>query len=172
MPVSVRTFFGNKKGAMQEFVENHAGGPRHGGLSVGGFHLPENLGLAHHHGIQAGRHLEGVPDGIVASVDIKGIVEAVQRHLFKFGQKMFGRGDPLFLVVDRHQQFDAVAGGEKNCFSDHSIVPQHGKRPFGFVLRKGDAFPHVDGCGFMVESQQYDIAHGCLSPSAGPATGR
>ena len=63
--------FGHTEGAGHQAIQPAAERAAILGGSVGGLELSQNLGLADHHGIQAGGHAEQMVDGIAAFVPVK-----------------------------------------------------------------------------------------------------
>ena len=58
------------KGLVQQPVQNHSGGVLFDGGLIGLFQLPQNLGLAHNHGVQAGSHGKQMPDRFQTAVGV------------------------------------------------------------------------------------------------------
>ena len=65
-------FFGHGKGLVQQAVQERSGGLLQGALSVSRLDLPQNLGLAHDHGVQAAGYLKEMVDGLGLPVLVQG----------------------------------------------------------------------------------------------------
>ena len=104
---------------MQQPVHDNAGGAVFHRLPVGGLKLPQNLGLPHDQGIQAGRHPEQVLNRFIAPV---GIDIGFQTRLGPPGWIFPGSDDLLegpVEVFGGQEDLDPVAGGQgQGLFND------------------------------------------------------
>ena len=98
------------KGAVHETVQDRPGGFQLGALSIGLLQLTQYLGLAHHHGIEAGGDFKDVPHRIHIGKEVKtgqktflGKPPQLRKHL-NHGFLRLGR------VLNGHQEFNTVAG--------------------------------------------------------------
>ena len=79
--------FGHGEGLVQQAVQNGAGGLVLGGLPVGLLDLPQDLGLAQDHGIEAGGYPEEVLHRLRTLVDVQGLLQVGRRDLRGPGEK-------------------------------------------------------------------------------------
>ena len=139
---------------------------------VGLLHLAQDLRLAHHHGLEAGRDAERVPDRlrprqpVDASPSVAGgaAVEAHEEGLDHLGR--IGRRSRAF--VRRRARpavhLDAVAGGEDHRLVEAGLLP-HALERFGNpVLRKRQRLPHLEGGRAVADSDHDD--HSVTAPAA------
>jgi hypothetical protein len=111
--------------------------------------LAQNLRLAHHHGIQAGRHPEQVPHRLVVliAVEVRFQHRSVQAEALGEEARQF-----RLQAVVGHQQLHAVAGGKDHGLG-HARLGQQRQRGLR-QLRRPDRQPlaQLDGRRSVVEA--------------------
>ena len=137
------------------------------GQRVGGFHLSQNLRLAHHHRIQAGRDAEQVANGFrtVEAVEIRSHPGALDMP--GIGQKAFDGRFDVGLFVGGHRDLDAIAGGEDHAFQQPRPALEIGKSLRQRLIFKSQAFAHLHGRGAMVQAgeEQFHRNRVALNPA-------
>jgi len=122
------------------------------GGSVGGFELSQNLGLAHHHGIQAGGHAEQMMDGVAAFVPVEMRADALRADALLIGEEGIDDGLRVGPVVGGEGDFDAIAGGEDDGFSDSLAGLQIGQSGRQCFRPEGQALAHLNGRRFVTHA--------------------
>ena len=136
---------------LEQAVEDGTGGAGFERGMIGGFDLPENLGLAEQHGIQAADD----PAKMVGGIHLDLVIE-VGRDA---GVKALALGEPDFelghrqLGIGRGEvELGAVAGG-----NDHALRGLRQERQLGGRLPQprrahGEFFPHLYRRGPMIQA--------------------
>ena len=141
------------------------------GDAVGGLELAQDLRLAHHHRIQAGRHAEQVVDGVLSLVPVKVRLDRAGRHHPRFPQEFVHQRLRVHRIFRRDGNLHAVACGQDAGFRDARARLQGLQGFRQRRLGKSQAFPHLDGRGLVADpcDQQF---HGFSSqlPSRACAT--
>ncbi len=145
---------GHAEGAAHQAVQPAAERSAILGRGVGGLELSQNLRLAHHHGIQAGRHAEEVMDRVAAFVAIEVRPDAGRADRFVIAPGSCRRWlARIHRVLGGQGDFHAIAGGENHGFGDALARLQIGQRRGQRFLAEGQAFAHLD--------RRRLVAHAC-----------
>ncbi|EKD38139.1 MAG: hypothetical protein ACD_75C00850G0003 [uncultured bacterium] len=153
--------FGNRKRLVQQFIEKRPGTPEMGGMPVSLLQLPENLGFANHHRIEAGGNHEQMANRRLPGKHIQ-----VPAPLLTVDPAIEQKIDDIFLNrnirIGDQQQFNAVAGREQVVFAQAGYVLQCRKR-FFVAVGQSDLFAYLDRGSLMVYSQQQYLftRHNC-----------
>ncbi len=121
---------------------------------VGLLHLPEDLGLTEHHGIEAGRHPERVVHGRVALQPVEGRLDLGERTVVELGEEgNEGTGPRLpRMAVDLHP----VAGGKHHRFLEADLGAQAVERLRQAVFRERQGLAHRDRGRTMAQADDQD----------------
>ena len=159
--------FGHLERLVQKLVEHRSGGAVLGGLAEGVFYLSQDLGLAHHQGIQAGGHPEQMPYRLPPLV-------GVETSFYLSGRKAAPLAEPaaqvlralLRVALGHGQKLHPVAGGHQKRLA-HAVQGQgFGQHVAGVVLLRGQALAHLYRGGVVIESHQDEVHFG--TPPASP----
>src|SRR5690606_37530278 len=102
--------FGNRKGTLEQLVQQRAKCARLLGSPHCVFHLPEYLGLAEHHRVKATGHPKSMAHRIVLMILVQMRLQTVGLKAVEICQP--GRQMLLNLRLSRTVDFSAVTGGE------------------------------------------------------------
>ncbi len=157
---------GDKKGLMEQPVEDNPGRFLFRGDAVSLFDLAEDLGFAQHHGIQAGRYPEYVLDGLVAPVQVERFFKPVCRYVFKLSQKLFGLCQGLVRVLGGKYHFHPITGRKQDHLGNSGLRPKCLQGGIDLVVRKCQALAQIYVRGFMVEAKYEYFSHASLLSKA------
>ena len=129
-------------------------------FSVGGFDLPEDLGLSDDHGIEAGGHTKKMADGIHVPVEVEvrvqmdgvGVPQVVRNQSLDFLERPVQR-------VAREQDLDPVAGRKHKHFLN---VLQVGELLQGVRLTsayQSELLSYFYRSRFVIHSQKSNMTH-------------
>ena len=121
---------------------------------VGILHLPEDLSLTQHHGVEPRRHTEEVPHSIV-------VFEPVERCLVTraAAQKIRSGRDRRAGIGSGTINFDAIAGGKKDRFVQSGRLAQSREDGRRFRVRHGKAFAQGNRRGVVAQAETEQL-HG------------
>ena len=139
------------KRVLEQAPEQFADAARARGAVVGLLQLPQDLRLAHEHGVQAAGHAQNVLDRLIARMAIDERLQGVARAAVK-------RGEPVQrpLAARRRQiaiDLGAVAGGENRRLADIALPRQLGQSPRQGLAGDRDPLPNRHRRARVVESQ-------------------
>ena len=115
--------FGHGEGLVEQPVEDGAGGLMLRGLPVGLLHLAQDLGFAHHHGVQAGGHPEDVAHRLRSLVHVEGRRQVVRGDLRVAERKVADQASPACLRRRDAEHLHPVAGGVEQDFREFRGSP-------------------------------------------------
>ena len=114
-------------------------------MAVSGLELPENLGLAHHHRIEARGDAEDVVNGFLAFAAIEVRFQFHGVHAFALGEKSVDDGLGVGAIVGGDYDLHAIAGGENHGFGDACVRPQIGQRGGQGLFTERKPLTHRNG---------------------------
>ena len=145
---------------MKQPVEDLAGALGRTGQLVAFLDLSENLRLAHDHAVQARRHQQQVPHGVLVLVEIQAGFELLRLHADESRPETPTSRPAICCAVllARVVQLDPVAGREQDELGRtvHLLEPAQRRRRFGRVERQ--PLPNLHGCALMIQAEN-DNAH-------------
>ena len=144
---------GYGEGASEQLIELGPDGAHRARRCVGFFYLSQNLGLAHNHRVKAGGHAEDVPNRILFTIFVE--------MLFEFGgiklEIVFKKSAEIRgAVLNVGDQFHSIAGGDDHALIDAWMLRQPFARFGQTRLRNCETLPDLDGCAFVVESDELE----------------
>ena len=118
-------FLGDGECAVHQRAQVHADRSGVRGDSIGFFDLAQNLRLADHHRIEAGRDPEDVTDRVGIPEAVEMFRNGVGRNLMKLAEKV---ADQAIVGTFSHD-FDAIAGRKNHRFPHVLPAPESGAAP-------------------------------------------
>ena len=145
--------FGRLKTFLENAIEHGSGAPADVGVGVGGFHLPQNLGLSDELGIKPGRHFEQVLERVAAG---EGHAKRPE-----FGRGKVTVGAPRgFHVGDRRRilgdavELNPVAGAQNDQFVETRVGGERGVKRGGAFGAQSQSLAHGEGSAPMGGTEQ------------------
>ena len=148
-------FLSHRKGTLKQLVECGAQSTRIAGNPDRVFHLPQNLGLAQHHGVQATGHPKRMPCRLIAGQAVGVRLQNLDLGAPFMGQPRQGLGHLNLLASAIN--FRAIAGRQnRDLFVRRERTAQVAQRLAQALGRKGKALPQLQWRGFVVEAKGPD----------------
>ena len=101
---------GDRKGLVQEAVQDQSGGLVVGGIAVGRLDLTQDLGLADDHRVETGGDPKDVPDGVLALIVVEMGFEGLRIEVVEGGEKAFELRFARFGIPAGGVELHPVAG--------------------------------------------------------------
>ena len=149
--------FADRKGKMEQAIEQRADDVRGASDRVGVFDLTKDLRLADDQRIETGCDAEEMSGDIEIREMVDMRLERLAIEAVELGDEVHRRGPSALQLVAHSVQFRAVAGRENHRFAQRGLrrqCPESGLEPAGL---KVDAFTQLDRRGSMADSDQYQV---------------
>ena len=150
--------FADAKRLVECFVQKTAGGFRLHRQRVGVAHLPKNLILAQHHGVQSGGHFEKMLHRLkiarfvkIIPGDIRVLKVEILRENVTHTAVGHGRG-----VVGDDVKFGSVAGGEDDGLFDARLLVDMCQEISAFIVVEGKTLANVERGFFVIDACEID----------------
>ena len=144
--------FGHAKGAREQIVQRSAERPVRLGHRIRRFQLAQDLGLADHHRIQAGRHAEKMMNRLAAFVMVKARAQRRNRGLAGIGQEVADQALQVHAIFARNHHLHAIAGGKnqrfRHAFPGFQLRQRRGQGGVG----KSQALPDLHRGRFVADA--------------------
>ena len=152
--------------ALEQTIEDGAGGALFVGEAIGFADLAEDFGFAEEHGVEPGGDAEKMADGVAIVVMIERAGENVGADGVKFAEE---RGEPGEAVVRRFGRnavdFAAIAGGEDQRFFEDAAGAEFVSGAARLFGGERHPFAHLNGRCAMVQADEDDF-HSLLARSS------
>ena len=121
---------------------------------VGFLDLSKNLGLADHHGIEAGGDAKNVTDGLIFAKFVEMTFKLAEIDLEILAQEFTQVAGAVLHVGDK---FNAVASGDDHALGHSGMLGQFlaGLRQSRF--RNGQALAHLDRRGLVIDADELEL---------------
>ena len=146
---------GDREGLLKKPVQDFAGGAGLVRRREGAFHLSENLRLAQHHGIEAGRHAERVPHRVPVGVQIQVRFNVVRRQTVKLAEPLERLA--AVVVIEAAIHLGAVAGGENRGFVHAGLFGNFAQRLRQLLGRERRLFADGNRRGLVVNAEGDEV---------------
>jgi hypothetical protein len=124
----------------------------------GVLHLAQDLRLAHHHRVEAGRHAERVTDGLVLQVRVQVRLDLGQRHAALRAEAREDRGAGLAGHVGDAVDLHAVAGGHHHRLAQRP-AHQLGEQLAQLVVVERELLAQLHGSAAMAQPGHEQRGH-------------
>jgi hypothetical protein len=131
-------------------VQHRARGARRLGQREGVLHLPEDLRLAQHHGVEARRDAEGVERGLVAGRSVEQRLQLPPRHAAVAPEPAERLGARLARDRGHSVDLDPVAGREDHDLVQEAAAGQIGEDLPDLLLLQGQLLAHRHRRGAVI----------------------
>ncbi len=148
---------GRAEGVMQKLVEDDPRGLLLHAVAVGLLHLPEDLGLAHDHGIEARGHPEEVAHGVAAAVDVKALLQLGGIEVAVAQDEGLHPGDGLLHVLCTGQDLHPVARRQVEGLLDGRRTQDLLEGAHPVAAGKGEPLPDLQWRRLMVHADKDDV---------------
>jgi hypothetical protein len=115
--------FGHEKSPGDQVFEISSYASRLAGLGISLFHLGQDLGLSHHHGIQAAGYSKNVPYSVTSLITVKIVLQEGGLQGVIGVKKILHRLDDLGLAfLSVGEDFHSITGGYDHSFLQIRIL--------------------------------------------------
>lgn len=145
--------FGRLETFLENAIEHGSGAPADVGVGVGGFHLPQNLGLSDELGIKPGRHLEQMLERVAAGEGHAKCPELGWGKVAVGAPRRLDVGDRR-RIVGYAVKFNPVAGAQNDQFVETWVRGERGVKKGGAFGAQSQSFAHGEGSASMGGAEQ------------------
>ena len=131
--------------AVEQAVGQRAGVLEGARRREGVLHLPQDLRLADHHRVQAGRHAEGVADGLGVEVRVEDRLDGGEVETAVAAEVAEGHRARLAGRVGHAVDFHTIARREHDHFRQHAVTLDVAQELAELVLLDGELLAQRDG---------------------------
>jgi len=148
---------GRAEGMVEQLVEDDPRGLLFHAAPVGVLDLPEDLGLAHDHGVQARGDPEEVAHGVAAAVDVEALLQLFGGEVAVAQDEGLHPGDGVFHVLGAGEDLDPVARREVEGLLDGRRLEEFLERSRAVAAGKGETLPDLQRRRLVVHADEDDV---------------